>query len=97
MNVTSRQHQLNIMECWSIIDNVREVFDIVESWGEHTEEDVECLRLYLDDIGEVVGVRAAKVLDTFQRLDAAAAPVVAGNLIAMAERLRASQTPSGAV
>jgi len=97
MNITPREHQLHIMECWSIIDNVREVFDLVEGWGEHTEEDVECLRLYLDNIGETVGVSAARVLDTFQRLDAAAAPVVAGNLIAMAERLRASETLADAV
>jgi len=49
---------------------------------------IESLRLYLDHIGQTVGVSAARVLDTFQRLDRAPAPVVAGNLIAMAENIR---------
>jgi len=87
------------MECWSITDSVREIFELIGRWGtstdpEATTEDIECLRLYLDHIGQTVGVSAAKVLDTFQRLDAASAPVVAGHLIAMGERLRASETPS---
>jgi len=85
-----------------IIDNVREVFELIGRWGtstdpEATTEDIESLKLYLDHIGQTVGVSAQKVLDTFQRLDAAAAPVVAGHLIAMAERVRASETPSDAV
>jgi len=52
---------------WSVLDNVIEIWELVEKPEGMDNADIECLRQYLEFIGAEVGISAPAVLDMIQR------------------------------